>query len=253
MPSEGAAQLTWGLNVKVFSRVLGAFIAIASLGNCAGPRMIDTGRVGIVTPENLPPPTIADQAGGERAHIIGPFDKISVEVLGLPELSRQVQADASGHIALPVAGSVDVTGQNPEQLARIIEQRLAARYVRDPQVTVGIVETVSQTVTVDGEVRQPGIYPVAGRMTLMRAIARAQGSTEYARTSHVVVFRTVQGRQMAALYDLRAIRLGAYEDPTIYPNDTVVVGESTARRIFPQILQAATLLITPLVTILNNQ
>jgi len=215
--------------------------------------MIDTGRVAIVTPENLPPPTLTDLAGGQRPHLIGPFDKVSVEVLGLPELSRQVQADASGHIALPLAGSIDVTGQSPEQLARIIEQRLAAHYVRDPRVTVGIVETVSQTVTVDGEVRQPGIYPIPGRMTLMRTIARAQGATEFARTNHVVVFRTVEGRPMAALYDLRAIRLGAYEDPQIYPNDTVVVGESTARRIFPQILQAATLLITPLVTVLDNQ
>ena len=215
--------------------------------------MIDTGRVGIVTPDTFPAPTLADQAGGHRPHLIGPFDKLSVEVLGLPELSRQVQADADGHIALPMAGSIDVTGQSPEQLARTIEQRLAARYVRDPQVTVGIVETVSQTVTVDGEVRQPGIYPVAGRMTLMRTVARAQGATEFARTNHVVVFRTVEGRPMAALYDLRAIRLGAYEDPQIYPNDTVVVGESTARRIFPQILQAATLLITPLITVLNNR
>ncbi len=199
--------------------------------------MIDTGRVGIVTPENLPPPSLGDLANGQRPHLIGPFDKISVEVLGLPELSRQVQADASGHVQLPMAGSIDVTGQSPEQLARTIEQRLAARYVRDPQVTVGIVETVSQTVTVDGEVRQPGIYPVAGRMTLMRTI----------------VFRTVEGRPMAALYDLRAIRQGAYEDPQIYPNDTVYVGESTARRLFPQILQASTLLLTPLVTLLNNR
>jgi polysaccharide export outer membrane protein len=214
--------------------------------------MIDTGRVGIVTAETFPAPTLADQAGGHRPHLIGPFDKISVEVLGLPELSRQVQADANGHIALPMAGTIDVNGQSPEQLERTIEQRLAARYVRDPQVTVGIVETVSQVVTVDGEVRQPGIYPVAGRMTLMRTVARAQGATEFARTSHVVVFRTVEGRPMAALYDLRAIRLGAYEDPQIYPNDMVVVGESTARRIFPQILQAATLLITPLITVLNN-
>lgn len=214
--------------------------------------MIDTGRVGIVAPDNLPPPSIADLSAGQRPHLIGPFDKISVEVLGLPDLSRQVQADASGNISLPMAGSISVIGQSPEQLERLIEQRLAARYVRDPHVTVGIVETVSQVVTVDGEVRQPGIYPVAGRMTLMRAVARAQGATEFAATTRVVVFRTVEGRPMAALYDLRAIRLGAYEDPQIYPNDTVVVGESTARRIFPQILQAATLLITPLVTVLDN-
>lgn len=231
----------------------GALLAGLAVSGCAGPRLMDTGRVGIVTQDAFPPPTLEDIAGGPRPHLVGPFDKLSVEVFGLPDLSRQVQADASGHIALPLAGSIDVTGKTPEELARVIEERLQAGYVRDPRVTVSIVETVSQVVTVDGQVRTPGMYPVAGRMTLMRAIARAQGATEFARTSHVVVFRTVEGRQMAALYDLRAIRLGAYEDPQIYPNDVVLVGESSARRLFPQILQASTLLLTPLVTLLNNR
>lgn len=214
--------------------------------------MVDTGRVGIVPAYSLPQPTLADFSRGTRPHIIGPFDRISVEVLGLPELSRQVQADASGRIALPLAGSIEIGGRTPDQVATLVTERLRASYVRNPRVTVGVLETVSQVVTVDGEVRTPGQYPVAGEMTLMRAIARAQGTSENAQTRHVVIFRTVEGRQMAALYDLRAIRLGAYEDPAIYPNDVVVVGESAARRLFPQILQAATLLLTPLVTILNN-
>jgi polysaccharide export outer membrane protein len=214
--------------------------------------MLDTGAVGIVSASSFPPPTIRDLAEGHRAHLIGPFDKLSVEVLGLPDLSRQVQVDADGHIALPLAGPIDVMGKNPEELARMIEASLRASYVRDPRVTVGIIETVSQVVTVDGEVHTPGIYPVAGRMTLMRTVARAAGATEFAQTNHVVVFRTVEGRPMAALYDLRAIRLGAYEDPQIYPNDVVVVGDSTARRLFPQILQASTLLLTPIITLLSR-
>jgi polysaccharide export outer membrane protein len=214
--------------------------------------MVDTGAVGIVSASAFPPPTVRDLAEGHRPHLIGPFDKLSVEVLGLPDLSRQVQVDADGHIALPLAGAIDVMGKNPEELARMIEASLRASYVRDPRVTVGIIETVSQVVTVDGEVHTPGVYPVAGRATLMRTVARAAGVTEFAQTNHIVVFRTVEGRPMAALYDLRAIRLGAYEDPQIYPNDVVVVGDSTARRLFPQILQASTLLLTPIITLLSR-
>jgi polysaccharide biosynthesis/export protein len=229
---------------------LGLLLGLALCG-CSSARMIDTGAVGIVTPASFPAPTLADLTQGHRPHLIGPFDKLSVEVFGLPDLSRQVQVDADGHIALPLAGSIDVIGKNPEELAHAIELRLQAGYVRNPHVTVGIIETVSQVVTVDGEVHTPGIYPVAGQMTLMRTVARAAGTTDSAQASHVVVFRTVQGRQMAALYDLRAIRLGAYADPQIYPNDVVVVGESAARRLFPQILQASTLLLTPLITLLR--
>ena len=219
---------------------------------CSTPRMIDTGRVGIATPETLPQPTLEDLTRGQRVHLVGPFDRISVEVFGLPELSRQVQVDANGRIALPVAGQISVTGRTPEQLETAITERLRNGHVRNPQVTVNVLETVSQVVTVDGEVRQPGAYPVAGPMTLMRTIARAQGTTEYAQVSHVVLFRTVNGRQMAALYDVRAIRLGAYEDPPVYPQDLVVVGESQARRLLPQIIGAAGLLLSPLITVLGS-
>ena len=219
---------------------------------CSAPRMIDTGRVGIVAADSLPQPTQEDLARGQRIHLVGPFDRLSIEVFGLPELSRQVQVDASGRIALPLAGDFNVTGQTPQQLETAISERLSSSYVRDPRVTVGILETVSQVVTVDGEVRQPGVYPVAGPMTLMRAIARAQGTTDYAQVSHVVLFRTVNGRQMAALHDMRAIRLGAYEDPPIYPQDLIVVGESQARRLFPQIMQGVGLLLSPLITTIGN-
>lgn len=229
-----------------------ALLAGLALASCSGPSMIDTGRVGIVPADELPPPTLEDLSGGLRSHLVGPFDKLAVEVFGLPELSRQIQIDASGHFSMPLAGTLSAAGRTPEELGGLIEERLRQNAVRDPSVTVSVVETVSQIVTVDGEVETPGLYPVVGRMTLMRAIARAQGAGDYARTSHVVVFRTVGGRQMAALYDLRAIRLAAYEDPPIYPNDVVVVGESQARRIFPQLVQASGLLLTPLVTILDN-
>jgi polysaccharide export outer membrane protein len=227
-------------------------LSVLTLIGCTEPRLMDTGRVGIVSAETLPPPTLTDLVSGPRPHLIGPFDRVAVDVLGLGDISRQVQADANGQISLPLAGTIDVNGKTPEQVARLVEERLRQNYVRDPRVTVSIVETVSQTVTVDGQVKMPGVYPVVGQMTLMRAIARAQGTTEYASTSHVVVFRTVEGRPMAALYDLRAIRLAAYADPQIYPNDVVVVSESEARRIFPQILQGAALLLTPAVAFINR-
>ena len=233
-------------------RFLVLLLAGLSMAACSSPRLIDTGQVGIVQASELPPPTVADLSRGARPHLVGPFDRIAVEVLGLPELSRQVQVDASGRIALPLAGQIDVTGKTPSQLETEITERLRSGFVREPRVTVSVVETVSQTFTVDGQVRTPGVYPVAGDMTLMRAIARAQGTTEFAQTSFVVLFRTVDGRQLAALHDLRSIRLGAYADPQIMPNDVIHVGESQARRLFPQILSAATLLLSPVISVLGS-
>jgi polysaccharide export outer membrane protein len=107
-------------------------------------------------------------------------------------------------------------------------------------------------ITVDGQVREPGLYPVLGRTTLMRAVATAKGTTEFARLQDVVVFRTVGDQQMVALYNLQAIRRGVYPDPEVFANDVVVVGDSPARRLFRDVLQAAPLLVTPLVALLNQ-
>jgi polysaccharide export outer membrane protein len=183
--------------------------------------------------------------------VIGPFDRLSVEVFGLPELTRQVQADAGGHIAFPFAGSINAAGLTPQELSTLIASKISG-YVRNPQVTVNVTDTVSNLVTVDGQVTEPGLYPVLGRMTLMRAIASAKGVGEFAKTSEVVLFRSVNGQQYAALYDLDAIRRGVYADPQIYANDVVVVGDSPARRLLHNLIQVAPVLTAPVVALIQH-
>lgn len=197
---------------------------------------------------DLPPPSVADQTSAERPYLIGPYDKLSVNVYGAEDLSvEEVQADASGRIALPLVGSVEASGKTPVEMADAIEAALRGRYVRNPQVSVNVKEAVSQLITVDGQVQQPGMYPVVGSMTLQRSIATAKGLSEFAKLSDVVVFRTVNGQRMAALYNLEAIRRGYYPDPPVYARDVVVVGDSPSRRLFRDVLAAAPLLSAPLI------
>ncbi|KQN33795.1 transposase [Sphingomonas sp. Leaf407] len=186
-----------------------------------------------------------------RPFVLGPLDQISVEVYGLPEFSRTVQVDASGQIALPLVGSIQAAGKAPAQVAAEYAASLRRQYIRDPRVTVNLTDTVSQTVSVGGAVGAPGIYPVTARMTLLRAIARAEGVSEFGREKEVVVYRRVNNRDMAALYDLRAIRQGMYPDPEIYANDVIEIGESRGRRIFRDVITAAPLLSVPLIALLN--
>jgi polysaccharide export outer membrane protein len=226
--------------------------ASALLAGCAGGRLGGSPNVRVVEGNQLPPPTLQDLAAATRPYLLGPLDRLSVEVFGVADLNRALQVDAAGNISLPLAGTIQVAGLTPTQVEDLVEERLRGRYIRDPQVTVNLTDALSQHVTVEGEVDEPGIYPILGRMTLMRAIARAKGTTEFARRQHVVVFRTVGGQNMAALYDLRAIQLGAYDDPEVYANDIVVVSEDRARRIFRDVLQSGGLITTPLVALLQN-
>lgn len=199
----------------------------------------------------LPSPERADLTAADRPALIGPLDTIQVDVFGIPDLDREMQVDASGRIAMPLAGTIDARGKTAEELANAIEGALKAHYVRDPQVTVNIKSSVSQVVTVDGQVVEPGLYPVTNQMTLMRVIASAKGLSEFARQQDVVILRTVGKQRMAGLYDISAIRRGAYDDPPVYANDVVIVGDSPQRRLFRDFVSLSPILAAPLIAILQ--
>lgn len=226
--------------------------ALTMLAACASPPFVGRPGLQVVQSAELPAPEPVDLQTEARASLIGPGDELSIDVFGLPELSRLVRVDATGSIAIPLAGTVQAANLTTDQLTAALRERLRASAIRDPKVTVNVTTSVGQAVTVDGEVKTPGQFSIAGSTTLMRVIARGGGVTEYAQQNHVVVFRRVNNQDMAALYDLRAIRQGIYKDPTIYANDIVLVGESHAQRIFQSLLQASSLLSAPLVAVLNK-
>lgn len=238
------------MNIKLLAIPL-----LICIAGCGGPKTIGgSPNLKVSSADALPPPTRADLLSMDRPYMIGSYDKLSIDVFGVEELSKKdIQADASGRISMPLVGELEAAGKTPAELARLIEDRLRGRYIRDPQVTVNLTETVSQVMTVDGEVKKPGLYPVIGRMTLVRAVATAEGTTEFARLRHVVIFRTVAGQRMAALYNLQAIRNGRYDDPEVFANDVVQVGDLQAKRVFKDVLQLAPALSTPLVYLLDNR
>lgn len=201
------------------------------LCGCAGVTAVQsTADLTVVSESALPAPVREDFFAPQRASLIGPLDTIAIDVFNVPELSGEVQVDAGGSISMPLLGTVDARGKTSIELARAIETSLRGRYVRGPQVTVNVKNSVSQVVTVDGAVVEPGLYPVTNQMTLGRAIASAKGLTEFAKKNDVVILRTVNGKRMAGLYNLTAINRGNYADPAIFPNDVVMVGDSPARR-----------------------
>ena len=195
------------------------------------------------------------QTGSEQGYSynVGPFDKLIIDVLGIKELNdRRVTVDGSGNISLPIAGVVHVSGLSLGGATDRITEQLRAGYVRNPQVAVNLEQSVSNFVTVDGQVQQPGNYPIIAGMTLMRAVAGARGASEFAQLREVVIHRTVNGRQMIALYDLAAVRRGAYADPLLYPRDIIVVGDSPGRRMLQQIVSISPLFVSPLVAVLDS-
>ena len=214
--------------MRIFAGLLG-LLAVVLAGCSAGP-MLGEGSSAVRVAQSLPPPDQTGMALDLSNYRIGPLDVIRVEIFGAPELTREAEVDAAGNFSVPLAGPVLAAGKSPAQLSEAIAAQLRGRYLKAPQVSVNIVKAQSKSFTVDGAVRQPGNYPIVGKMTLQQAIATARGADQAANLDNVVIFRTVNSQKTAALFSLKDIRAGRLEDPQIYGNDIVVVGESAARR-----------------------
>lgn len=222
------------------------------LSACAGNKEIGGAPNLTVMEGGLPVPDDAAQLSG-RGYVIGPLDRLTVDVFGIEGMEeRELQVDSAGRISFPIAGVIDAGGRSPEEVETMIRSRLQASYIRDPQVSVNLKETLSKFFTVTGEVQEPGRFPAANGTTLLQAVARARGGSEFADLGDVVVFREAEGRKYAALYNLKAISRGRYEDPPIYADDIIVVGDSTARKMFRDGLAILPALTTPLVVWLQN-
>jgi polysaccharide export outer membrane protein len=232
--------------------VVSIIIAVGLAGCASTPPPQSSAQLTVIpNSEGLPAPHRSDLAAADRPALIGPLDTIHVDIFNVPELSREIQVDASGRISMPLIGMVDARNKTAEELAQTIQNALQGRYVRNPQVTINIRSSVSQVVTVDGEVKEPGLYPVTNQMTLMRVIASAKGLSEFAKQEEVVILRTVDNQRMAGLYDISAIRRGAYADPLVYANDVVIIGDSPQRRMFRDVISLSPLIVSPLVAILR--
>lgn len=188
-------------------------------------------------PLQLAPAELAgDHPSGD--YVIGPQDKLRIRVFQVKDLSfDDEEVDASGDIELPLIGKVTAAGLTAEQLERELAKRLGERYLQSPQVSVSVTEGASAKVTVEGEVKSPGVFQVKGRTTLMQAIAMAGGPDDQADTHKVAVIREENGVRRAAICDFDAIRKGRAGDPVIQGNDVVVVDGSTVKTVWSNLMK----------------
>jgi polysaccharide export outer membrane protein len=98
-----------------------------------------------------------------------------------------------GTIRVPLAGAIQVGGLSPEAAARRVEKAFKdGGFFVDPHVTLTVTQSLSQRVSVLGEVRQPGRYPVDAKTSIIDLLAQAGGETEFA-SDTVYVLRTDAG------------------------------------------------------------
>jgi polysaccharide biosynthesis/export protein len=173
---------------------------------------------------------------------IAPMDKLAIRVFKMDDLSGDYDVDLAGNISLPLIGQVQAVNLTTAQLDAQLAQKLGAKYLEHPDVSVAIKASTAHVVTVDGAVKDGGQFPVAGPITLIQAVAMAKGTTEDANARRVAVFRTIDGQRQAAAFDLTAIRRGEMADPKIFPGDIIVVDGSSVKATEKQLFQSIPLL-----------
>ena len=205
-------------------KVLAALMTAAVLAGCGGARM-DINQMTAAQPVDLQ--TVQEVVAAATEYRIGVGDKLDVRVFQVADLSfAELVVDTSGNINLPLIGAVRSAGRTAGEMSTDIAERLAARYLRDPQVTVTVKEAANQKITVDGAVIKPGVYEMRGSTSLLQAVAMAEGPTRVADLTKVAVFRSIDGRRSVAIFDLSAIRQGRASDPQVLGDDVIVVDTS---------------------------
>ena len=215
-------------------------LALAACNSSGGTRGAAT------TGGSLPAPDTTSSSGayqGASDYRIGAQDLLAISVFGVEELNKEVRVNSNGQISLPLIGGVMAGGRTIPELESELAKKYTEGYLQKPQVTVFVKEFTSQRVTLEGAVNKPGIYPITGKTTLLQAIALAGGvDDKTVDLGGIVLMRQINGKRMAAAYDLRQVRKGAVDDPLIYGDDIIVIEQSASKTALRRFIESVPVL-----------
>ena len=160
---------------------------------------------------------------GAHALQISAGDLLELAVFDTPELSEKLRVDEHGNIALPVAGDFSVAGFTAAEASHAIEAKfLSSDILKNPHVSITIVEYATQGVTILGEVKNPGVYPLLGVRNLLDLISSAGGMTSSAGKVVTVTHRGEPSRPVTVKLDSKSGSMDAF-NIDVHPGDTIMV------------------------------
>lgn len=136
----------------------------------------------------------ADASAAAKAYVITNTDRIRIAVYQEDDLSAIARVDAQGNINLPLVGSVKVAGLTVEKAERAVETSYQeGRFLRSPKVTINVEEYAPREVSIQGQIRSPGRYPlpIESNMTILELVTRAGGLTDTAKGTAISITRVL--------------------------------------------------------------
>lgn len=153
-------------------------------------------------------------------------DELEIFIWQNPDITRRVTVQFDGSISLPLIGNIVAEGKTPKALEEEITKSLS-KYVREPRVSIIVVNIAAEIVYIIGEVRHPGSYKWYRGMKLMELVSVAGGYTSDAVLGKAEVLRYSGNSLVSYKINLRKIINNQEEDFILQQQDIVYIPPST--------------------------
>lgn len=175
------------------------------------------------------------QAPADDHYRIGPGDVLKIDVFQLDELDATVRVSTNGAVTLPLLGPLQLESLTVPEAELLIAQNLADReLVNQPQVAIFVEEYSSNSVSVQGAVERPGVYPLTRRTTLLEILGQA-GGVKAERGGQIVVLRSREDTETSHLeIDLDQLLLDGNPEANIplVAGDIVLVPQERKQKVY---------------------
>lgn len=169
-----------------------------------------------------------------RIYVLDTSDILEITVFEEKDLSVRLRVAENGTIAFPLIGAIEVKGLTTQEAEKKLEKHLKDdEYLINPQVMIELDLEVmkrysDKEIFVIGEVNKPSAIPILGKnITVLEAIAKAEGFTDFAAPNRTTVIRIENGVETTIKVDLNKVKKGNKElDIILKQGDVVVVPES---------------------------
>uniref|UniRef100_B0T455 Polysaccharide export protein n=1 Tax=Caulobacter sp. (strain K31) TaxID=366602 RepID=B0T455_CAUSK len=145
---------------------------------------------------------------------LGPGDKLRMIVFGEENLTGEYVVSAEGRLALPLIGEIMAKDISVGQLRQIVEEKYKQGYLKEPSISLEVL--TYRPFYILGEVNKPGEYPYTSGLTVMKAVATAQGYTYRANTKKVFIKHTGSAAEQRYEVDSQTL---------VAPGDVIRVAE----------------------------
>jgi polysaccharide export outer membrane protein len=158
--------------------------------------------------------------------LIGPGDLLHIQITDTPELEQHPRVTDAGDVPLVGVGNVKLSGLTPAAAAIVIQDRLiAAHYMKHPEVMVSVEQFATQTVSVLGEVKTAGAYPIGTPRSILDVLALAGGLNALA-DRHILIQRHGDPAHLVHYTFSNDANLAIQDQVSVNPGDTVIVSRA---------------------------